>query len=51
MFFFYKAKSKEREVVEGVLDATDRLSLARELRSHEEDFTAEITGPKSNGRN
>jgi type IV pilus assembly protein PilC len=33
MLFSYKAKSKEGEIVEGVLNALDRFSLARELRS------------------
>ena len=34
MFFSYKAKSKEGEIVEGVVYAEDRLTLARDLRSH-----------------
>jgi len=34
MLFSYQAKSKEGEILEGVLYATDRLALARELRSH-----------------
>ena len=34
MLFSYKAKSKEGETIEGVLDAVDRLALAHELRSH-----------------
>lgn len=34
MLFSYKAKSKEGAVVEGILEATDRLALAHELRSH-----------------
>lgn len=33
MLFSYKAKSKEGEIVEGVLEAADRLALARDLRS------------------
>ena len=33
MLFFYKAKSKEGEVTEGVQSATDRLALAHDLRS------------------
>jgi len=34
MLFSYKAKSKDGKIVEGVLDAPDRIALARELRSH-----------------
>ena len=33
MLFSYKAKSDNGEIVEGVLDAEDRFSLARELKS------------------
>src|SRR3990167_5421507 len=33
MFFSYKSKTKTGEVVEGVLYAMDRFSLARDLRS------------------
>ncbi len=33
MLFSYKAKSKDGEIMEGILYATDRLALARELRS------------------
>jgi len=33
MFFSYKAKSKNGEIVEGVMESLDRFSLARELRS------------------
>lgn len=32
MLFSYKAKSKEGEITEGVLESSDRLSLAHELR-------------------
>lgn len=35
MFFSYKAKSKTGEIIEGVLDATDRFALSRELKSRE----------------
>lgn len=34
MLFTYKAKSKEGKIVEGDLEAVDRLALARDLRSH-----------------
>ena len=34
MLFSYKAKSKTGEIVEGVLDAADRITLAHELRLH-----------------
>jgi len=37
MLFSYSAKSKTGEIVEGVLDATDRFALSRDLRSR--DFT------------
>lgn len=33
MLFSYKAKSKEGEIVEGVLETSDRFSLARDLKS------------------
>jgi type II secretory pathway component PulF len=33
MLFLYSAKSKTGEIVESVLDATDRLALSRDLRS------------------
>ncbi len=34
MLFSYKARSKEGEIMEGVSYASDRFSLARDLRSH-----------------
>lgn len=34
MLFTYKAKSKTGEIIEGIQDSTDRLTLARELRNH-----------------
>jgi len=34
MLFSYKAKTKEGQVIEGVIEAKDRLELARDLRSH-----------------
>ena len=33
MLFSYKAKSKNGEIIEGVMESPDRFSLARELRS------------------
>ena len=32
MLFSYKAKSKTGEIIEGVLDASDRITMAHELR-------------------
>ncbi|MFA4975453.1 MAG: type II secretion system F family protein [Candidatus Paceibacterota bacterium] len=34
MLFSYKAKSKNGEILEGTMDASDRFSLSRDLRSH-----------------
>lgn len=34
MLFSYRAKSKSGEILEGTMDAADRFSLSRELRSH-----------------
>ena len=33
MLFSYRAKSNNGEILEGTLNATDRFSLARELKS------------------
>ena len=35
MLFSYKAKSKNGELVDGILESADRFALSRELRSRE----------------